>query len=93
MAALDPILQKSGGHGVRWGFLSLPAYVPVLKRNGWVKLRTLENGVELWENPSAMPPPVQIPPNDPLASYSWGVFPLLSLIVATVLAAVRLGRK
>ncbi len=88
--ALDPILQKSGGHGVRWGFVSLQAYVPVLKQNGWVRLTTLSNGIQVWENPSALlPPPAQGPPDDPLASFSWGIFPLLSLALAGVLAAAR----
>lgn len=91
---LDPILQKSGGRGVRWGFVDLPLYIPVLQRNGWVKLRTLENGVEVWENPSAtLPPPVQIPPQNPLAAFSWGVFPLLSLVVTGVLSFVRLRKR
>lgn len=93
LAALDPILQKSGGRGVRWGFVGLRMYIPVLKRNGWVKLSTFENGIQLWENPSAvLPPPVQIPLDDPLASFSWGVFPLFSLICAAILTGWRLRR-
>ncbi len=91
VSALGPILQKSGGHGVRWGFVNHPAYVPVLKQNGWVMLATLSNGIQVWENPSAvLPPPSQAPPDNPLASFSWGVFPLLSLAVAGALAAMRL---
>ena len=89
--ALNPILKKSGEHGVRWGFLSLPVYIPVLKQNGWVKLTTLDNGIQVWENPSArLPEPAQAPPSDPLASFSWGVLPLLSLTIAAALAAMRL---
>ena len=92
--ALDPILQKSGAHGVRWGFVNLHKYIPVLRRNGWVKVRTLDNGVELWENPSArVPPPEQIPLQDPLAAFSWGVFPLLSLGIAILLSILRLRRN
>jgi hypothetical protein len=94
MEKLDPILQKSGERGVRWGFVDLSLYDPVLRRNGWVKLRTLENGVGLWENPSAsLPPPVQVPPNDPLAAFSWGVFPLLTLTVTGWLSIVRLRKN
>jgi hypothetical protein len=90
LRALDPILQKSGGHGVRWGFVSLAVYIPVLKRNGWVRLTKLDNGIQVWENPSAVrPEPTPPPPYDPLASFSWGVFPLLSLVIATALAATR----
>jgi O-antigen ligase len=90
LRALNPILKKSGEHGVRWGFVSLAAYIPVLKRNGWVRLTKLDNGIQVWENPSAVrPEPAAAPPYDPLASFSWGVFPLLSLAVAAALAATR----
>ena len=90
LPALDPILQKSGEHGVRWGFVSLAAYVPVLERNGWFKLTTLGNGVQVWENPGAvLPGPSRPPPDDPLASLSWGVFPLFSLMIAAALGASR----
>ncbi|HLO13700.1 MAG TPA: hypothetical protein VK206_02650, partial [Anaerolineales bacterium] len=34
--ALDPILQKASEHGVRWGFVNVAKYIPVLVRNGWV---------------------------------------------------------
>ena len=92
--ALYPILQKSGGHGVRWGFVSLPVYIPILRRSGWVKVTTLENGIQVWENPAAVKPaPSPAPPNDSLASFSWGVFPLLSLVIAATLTGIRLRRK
>jgi hypothetical protein len=87
MSALDPILQKSGERGVRWGFVDLEFYVPVLERNGWVKLTTLSNGVEVWENPSAiLPPPVQPANASSFAAFSWGVFPLLASYISTALA-------
>ena len=90
MRALDPILQKSGEHGVRWGFVSLATYIPVLKRNGWVRLTTLDNGIQVWENPSAvLPIPAQTPAEDPFETFSWGVFPLSSLALASLLAALR----
>ena len=89
--ALDPILQKSGEHGVRWGFVSVEAYVPVLKRNGWVRLTSFQNGIQVWENPSALKPlPTPHPPDDPLASFSWGVFPLFALTCATILSIISL---
>ncbi len=90
LRALDPILQKSGGHGVRWGFVSLPAYIPVLRRNGWVRVTVLDNGIQVWENPSAvLPEPMDVPPADPAESFSWGVLPLLSLALAAGLAVAR----
>jgi hypothetical protein len=81
LAALDPILQKSGERGVRWGFVNLELYDPVLLRNGWHHLTTLSNGIEVWENPAAvLPPPVTPPPESPFTSFAWGTFPLLALV-------------
>ena len=87
MSALEPILSEAGEHGVRWGFVNLSFYVPVLERVGWVKLATLSNGVEVWENPMAMlPPPVQPPVENPFVAFSWGFFPLLALFITSALA-------
>ena len=58
LSKLDPILQKAGEHGVRWGFVNVPQYVPVLERNGWLKIKTLKGGVQVWENPKAVPPSI-----------------------------------
>lgn len=89
--ALDPILQRSGEHGVRWGFVNIPQYIPVLERNGWIKITTLEGGVQVWENLNArLPEPSQPPPAKPLASFAWGTFPLLSLVITTSLASLKL---
>jgi hypothetical protein len=91
MRALGPIMQKSGEHGVRWAFVYLRAYIPVLEQNGWVRLTTLDNGVQVWENPDAIFPETRpAPPDDTLASFSWGVFPLFALASAAALAGMRL---
>lgn len=83
MAALDPILKISGERGVRWGFVELKSYEPVLQRFGWNKLTTLENDVAVWENPSAILPPLVDPPVEtPFEQFSWGVFPLLSFFIS-----------
>ena len=88
---LDPILQKSGERGVRWGFVNRLDYIPILQRNGWVYLTTLTNNIQVWENPQAViPPPVQPPAESPLEQFSWGVFPLLALSVAGGFALLRL---
>lgn len=90
LEALDPILEKADDHGVRWGFVNVQRYVPVLKRNGWVKVQQLAGGVEVWENPDARPPaPSQSPPEVPLASFSWGTLPLLSLVTSVSLGSLR----
>ena len=88
--ALDPILQKAGEHGVRWGFVNVAKYIPVLERNGWIKYKTLKNGVQVWENPKAtLPKPTQPPPIHSLASFSWGTLPILSLITTLSLGSLR----
>lgn len=105
--AIEPILEKSGDYGVRWGFVNpevveaLPLkwgeihqspFVPVLEKHGWVRLETLENGVIVYENPNAaLPGPSTPPETKPLTSFSWGVFPLLSFAVALSLGAFRIA--
>jgi O-antigen ligase len=90
LSKLDPILQKAGEHGVRWGFVNVAKYIPVLERNSWVKLKTLKGGVQVWENPNALPPsPSQPAPIDYLASFSWGTLPMLSLVTSLSLGSLR----
>ena len=88
---LDPILQKAGNHGVRWGFVNHPAYIQVLRKNAWQKIATLSNGIQVWENPSAALPlstPRYV--SDPLQSFSWGFLPLLALGLTAALAGLEL---
>lgn len=90
LAALDPVLQKSGEHGVRWGFVNLRFFVPALLRNGWRPFLTLSNGVTVWENPVAsFPPPVEPPAEKPFTVFAWGVFPLFALFTSGALAIRR----
>jgi O-antigen ligase len=90
LAALDPILQKAGEHGVRWGFVNVQKYVPILEKNGWIKYRTLKSGVQVWENPTAtLPKATKLPPVNSLASFSWGTLPVLSLIASLSLGSLR----
>jgi O-antigen ligase len=91
LSALDPILQKAGEHGVRWGFVNVPKYAPILERNGWTKIKTLAGGVQVWENPNAeLPSLPQAPPANTMASFSWGTFPMLSLITTLSLGSLRI---
>ncbi len=90
LAALDPILQSAGKYGVRWGFVNVQKYVPVLEKNGWIKYRTLRSGVQVWENPTAtLPKTTKSPPINWVASFSWGTLPILSLITSLSLASLR----
>jgi O-antigen ligase len=90
LAALDPILQKSGDRGVRWGFVNLKNYDPVLEKNGWRPITTLSNGIEVWENPTfSFPQPVAPPSAAPITSFAWGTLPLLSLSLSGLFALRR----
>jgi len=90
LSALDPILQKASERGVRWGFVNVAKYIPVLERNSWIKIKTLKSGVQVWENPKAiLPPTTQAPPINTLASFSWGTLPILSLITTLSLGSLR----
>lgn len=84
--ALDPILQNSSQHGVRWGFVNRTEYIPQLEKNGWVFVKFLNNGVQVWEDPKAILPAPSIPPKESnLAKLSWGILPLLSFILSLIL--------
>jgi O-antigen ligase len=91
LTKLEPVLQRAGERGVRWGFVNIPQYIPILEKNGWIKLRTLKGGVQVWENPNAVPPErSKAPPMDWFASFAWGTFPLLSLVTTLSLASLKL---
>jgi len=105
MNAIVPILQKSGEHSVRWGFVNpnaiqsihLPRgtihrnlYVSVLTKLGWKKIATLTNGVMVYENPNAVAlVSTPIPSVPPINSFVWGVFPMLAFVSALSLGALR----
>lgn len=91
ISAIGPILQKSGEHGVRWGFVNKEEFVPELEKDGWVYQNTLSNGIQVWENPDAiLPLPIEPPLSNPFAQFSWGILPLLSFICTITLAGVNL---
>ncbi len=105
MNAIKPIIQRSGEHGVRWGFVNpntfeaikvgwgtihRSPFIPVLEQLGWIKIKTLANGVLVYENPNAIiPEPSLAPAMPPITSFSWGVFPLLAFVTASALGTFR----
>jgi O-antigen ligase len=91
LAGIEPILERSGDRGVRWGFVNHNGFVPVLRTTGWRFVGYLPNGIRVWENPSAVKPVPRLPPpQDPLASFSWGVLPLLAFVSAVTAGALRI---
>ena len=47
VSAVDPILKRSGGYGVRWGFVNNREYNPELKMNGWLYYYGAKGTIEL----------------------------------------------
>ena len=106
MTAIIPILKKSGEHSVRWGFVNpntLEAlqvngetihrspFVPILEQLGWKKIKTLSNGVWVYENHNAVAfNPTPIPNVPPINSFAWGVFPMLAFVTTVSLGALRI---
>jgi len=106
MNAIISILKKSGEHSVRWGFvdpntvetlkingeiLRHSPFVPVLNELGWKKIRTLANGVWVYENPNVVAlAPVPIPTTPPINSFAWGVFPMLAFVTASAFGVLRI---
>ena len=107
MHGIEPILKASGSYGVRWGFVNPDIqqeirsdlgkthlespFVPLLEEMGWMKRKTLDNGVLVYENPNVSPPEFVNPPDvSPIVSFSWGVFPMLAFVASTALGTLRL---
>ena len=104
--AIIPLLEKSGEYGVRWAFVNPDTlqttnlrwgvihrspFIPALEKLGWIKLRTLTNGIQIWENPQAtFPKPLKMPSTPAIKSFSWGVFPMFAFVTTAALGALRL---
>jgi len=91
VGALDPILEHASKYGVRWAFVNLHAYKAVLARHGWVHRTTLENGVDVWENPLATLPARTAPDTKTncIAALWWGIVPISQLFLIFSLAFVK----
>jgi O-antigen ligase len=106
IAAIEPILKNSGEYGVRWGFVNPNTmnavrvrwgtvhrnpFVPALEKTGWVYFKTLPNDIQVWENPQAIIPEKSPNPKaNPFTTFSWGVFPILSLVTTMSFGWVRI---
>ncbi len=91
LKSLDTILNQASADGVRWGFVNLPAYRYPLAQHGWVWRQTLSNGVEVWENPTAIRAALTstINPGTLPARISWGILPITALVITSILALAK----
>ncbi len=105
IAAIKPILERSGEHSVRWvfvnpdtreavktrrGIIHQSPFVPLLAELGWKRIKTLDNGIWVYENPAAMPLRADPAPGfPPSASFAWGVFPMLTFVTASAFGTLR----
>lgn len=107
MTAIIPILKISSKYSVRWGFVNpsvvetiqMPRgnirrspFIAVLNELGWKKIKTLDNGVLVYENSNTTPLiPGKIPDAPPITSFLWGIIPILTFVTASVLSLLRVN--
>ena len=105
MTAIIPILKNSGKYSVRWGFVNpsivetkqsprgkiqRSPFISVLNELGWKKIKTLDNGVLVYENSNAVPLiPGKTPDAPPIISFLWGVIPILTFVTGSALGLLR----
>jgi hypothetical protein len=106
MRDIEPILKKSGDYGVRWGFVNLEIqqeiksdgiiathgspFVTLLEKLHWKEIKTLDNGILIFENLAArLPEPVDPPAVPFIFFFSWGILPILAFVTASALGMLR----
>jgi hypothetical protein len=73
-----------------WTFINGVDFSPELRKDGWVFVKLLRNGIQVWENPGVKLPVISQPKADPLASFSWGILPLLTFTTSLILTYLRI---
>lgn len=86
LASLKDFLSNAEKYNLKYVFSNDRYYDPLLYYNGWNRTIRLENGIMVWEkgNISTIKP-LKPKPLPTFLKYTWGIFPLLSLIVACIL--------
>ncbi|WP_296705099.1 hypothetical protein, partial [Algoriphagus sp.] len=91
MASLNDFLTMAEKYQLKYVFSNDRYYDPLLFYSGWNRTIQLENGIMVWErgNISTIQPikPTEI---NPLLKKTWGILPISTLIVATILTLVYL---
>lgn len=91
LASLRDFLSNAEKYNLRYVFSNDRYYDPLLYYNGWTRNIRLENGIMVWEkgNISTIKPikPKGLPK---LLKYTWGIFPIMSLMTAIILFAYYL---
>lgn len=83
LASLKDFLSNAEKYSLKYVFSNDRYYDPLLYYNGWDRTIRLENGIIVWEkgNISTIKP-IKSKPLPTFLKYTWGIFPMLSLIVA-----------
>lgn len=93
LASLNDFLTKAEKYSLKYIFSNDQYYDPLLFYTGWNRTIQLENGIMVWEkgNISTIKPvvPTEI---HPVLKYTWGIFPLASLVLAFLLTYIYLKK-
>lgn len=83
LASLKDFLSNAEKYNLKYVFSNDRYYDPLLYYNGWNRTIRLENGIMVWEkgNISTIKP-LKPKPMPTFLKYTWGIFPMLSLVVA-----------
>ncbi|MBD8488977.1 hypothetical protein IFO69_09495 [Echinicola sp. CAU 1574] len=89
LATLEDFLTKAEKYNLKYVFSNDRFYDPLLYYTGWSRNILLENGIMVWEkgNISTIKP---ITPKElhPFLKYAWGIIPISSLILMTLLTTL-----
>jgi hypothetical protein len=93
LASLNDFLTNSEKYSLKYVFSNDRYYDPLLFYSGWSRTIQLENGIMVWEkgNISTIKPVVPKKLH-PALKIAWGIFPVMSLVVACLLTLFYLKR-
>ncbi|MBB5634975.1 hypothetical protein HDE68_000860 [Pedobacter cryoconitis] len=93
LASLSDFLTEAEKYSLKYVFSNDRYYDPLLYYTGWSRTIRLENGIMVWErgNVSTIQP---TPPKklSRLLKYMWGIIPLSSLVIASLLTILYLKK-
>lgn len=95
LGSLQQFLTVPEKYHLKYVFSNDKFYDPLLYFSGWQRLRPLENGIVVWEKLSVPPLPSLLPAEkgNPILNLMWGIIPVLTVIIALLVAFWRLFLK